>query len=507
MSISGSTATHPSVRPYHQLRCAEPCSQPFLVRGLRRRLLPRAAPGDVVDDAALRDARRRTGARRRRRAALRAAARRAPATRPRPPPASWRRSPGSRARCACSWAPAPTPRVPALAAALGGSAPSREVFRLERRGGRHRARPGARSRALLGADPRVAYVERDRALRLAADPFDTVDSRPEARASSTRGPTTRCGAARGPGRRRRRLAAQDRRGGHRRGREPPRAGRAASRGTYDICSRRAARDRPGGARHVRRRPDLGRRRQRHRRQGRGRATRGCWRCARRATGELHRAATLVRGIEAAVRTRRRRDQPEPGRPGLLASARRARSRPPSTTTCCRWPRRATTAQTATRSSSPPPPSAARAGARGIGLSVTRHAPGRRAARFSNHNDYVSLAAPGRGRRRLRARRVLDPAGQRARRELGRPALAARALVRRRAAGASPTARARASRPRSSSGIAALVWQVQPRLPSEQVAARADPLGPADRRAAAGTSSPARRGGRRRGGGARPRSTT
>ena len=40
---------------------------------------------------------------------------------------------------------------------------------------------------------------------------------------------------------------------------------------------------------------------------------------------------------------------------------------------------------------------------------------------------------------------------------------------RRAASATPTGRAPASRPRSSSGIAALTWQVEPRLASEQVA--------------------------------------
>ena len=52
----------------------------------------------------------------------------------------------------------------------------------------------------------------------------------------------------------------------------------------------------------------------------------------------------------------------------------------------------------------------RAGRRGIGLSVGATMPNGAAAAFSTHNKFVSLAAPGRERRRLPLRRVLDAAG-------------------------------------------------------------------------------------------------
>ena len=98
--------------------------------------------------------------------------------------------------------------------------------------------------------------------------------------------------------------------------------------------------------------------------------------------------------------------------------------------------------------------------------------------FSTHNDYVSIAAPGRRRLGLRARRVLHPA--------------------RRAARTNGTTRSSCSRLFSQgavrfaygegtsfaaplvSGLAALVWQVQPRLASEQVADVLHPHRPPDR---------------------------
>ena len=64
--------------------------------------------------------------------------------------------------------------VPSLAAALRRLGAQPEGVQAERRGGRHRAL-GARARPALGSDPRVAYVERDRDLRVAVDPYDTVD--------------------------------------------------------------------------------------------------------------------------------------------------------------------------------------------------------------------------------------------------------------------------------------------------------------------------------------------
>jgi subtilisin family serine protease len=109
----------------------------------------------------------------------------------------------------------------------------------------------------------------------------------------------------------------------------------------------------------------------------------------------------------------------------------------------------------------------RRGRPGIGLSVAATRPNGSVPRFSTHNRFVSLAAPGAGRRgcahgllstlpanrasdwddrRACARRVRDPSG--ARFAYGEGTSFAAALV---------------------SGIAALVWQVEPRLASEQVA--------------------------------------
>jgi subtilisin family serine protease len=104
---------------------------------------------------------------------------------------------------------------------------------------------------------------------------------------------------------------------------------------------------------------------------------------------------------------------------------------------------------------------------GIGLSVAATRPNGTVPRFSTHNRFVSLAAPGAGRRgcahgllstlpaneatdwddrRSCSRLVSDPSG--ARFGYGEGTSFAAALV---------------------SGIAALVWQVEPRLASEQVA--------------------------------------
>jgi subtilisin family serine protease len=108
----------------------------------------------------------------------------------------------------------------------------------------------------------------------------------------------------------------------------------------------------------------------------------------------------------------------------------------------------------------------RGGRPGIGLSVAATRPNGRAPRFSTHNRYVSLAAPGAGPsgcshgvlaalpasatdwddRRSCSRIVLDPSG--ARFAYGEGTSFAAPIV---------------------SGIAALAWQVEPRLASEQVA--------------------------------------
>ena len=109
----------------------------------------------------------------------------------------------------------------------------------------------------------------------------------------------------------------------------------------------------------------------------------------------------------------------------------------------------------------------RRGAPGIGLSVAATRPNGRVARFSTHNDHVSLAAPGAGPAgcdhgvlstlplqkgtewddpRSCSRIVIDPSGTRF--GYGEGTSFAAPIV---------------------SGLAALVWQVEPRLASEQVA--------------------------------------
>ena len=91
----------------------------------------------------------------------------------------------------------------------------------------------------------------------------------------------------------------------------------------------------------------------------------------------------------------------------------------------------------------------RRGGRGIGLSVAATKPDGSVASFSNHNQFVSLAAPGASGGELRVRRVLDAARQRAE-PSGTTQGAARGSSPT-AARATPTARARASPRRSSPG--------------------------------------------------------
>ena len=140
---------------------------------------------------------------------------------------------------------------------------------------------------------------------------------------------------------------------------------------------------------------------------------------------------------------------------------RARGWRSSTTCCPSRPSGNNARERATRSSSRPPPWAGPAGRRGIGLSVAATMPDGSAAAFSNHNGFVSLAAPGRERRRLPLRRLLD-AARHDRRALGRPGRlpdgvftgvgGARYAYGEGTSFAAPIV----------SGIAALAWQAEPR---------------------------------------------
>ena len=388
-------------------------------------------------------------------------------------------------RRGCSWASARTPTVPAVAATLRALGAEAEAFGLigvlaarvpvrRRRVGRAARRP---ARGLRRARPQAAGGRRP--LRHASIPPP---------GSSSPGSSTTCARAR-------RIAAAG--GGSSRTvavidtgarREPPRVRRPRSPHLRHRhrAARRDRRDRP---RHLRRGPDRGHRRQRHRRQGRGGQHPARGRCAPRATASS-RSSDLIRGIDFSIRSgadvlnmslagRRlhRRSQARaleaaffndvlpggglgqqragrqparvPGRGGRRR-ARRARA------SACRWPPRSRTAAVAPFSEPQPLRQPGRA-----------RAQGRRGCEFG-----VFSTLPGQHRH-----------------DLGRPgALLAR--LRRAAAPATPTPRARASRPRSprasprSSGRWSRGWPPS-RWPRCSPARRARPSG------AAGTSSPAR----------------
>ena len=180
------------------------------------------------------------------------------------------------------------------------------------------------------------------------------------------------------------------------------------------------------------------------------------------------SSDLIRGIEFSIR--RGADVINMSLAGDRASRHRtrARSRRRSSTTCCPWPRRATTRRTATRVEFPAAAVGGRRGGRGIGLSVAATKPDGSVAPFSTHNDFVSIAAPGRERGRLRAS-ASSPRSRPTHDARPGTRAAARCVF-------TGTAGARYAYGEGTSfaapivsGLAALAWQVERRLASEQVA--------------------------------------
>ena len=154
-------------------------------------------------------------------------------------------------------------------------------------------------------------------------PATATSRTPTTAISTSPGPSTRCAPAR---RSRRPAAAPPRQVAvldtGRRRRPPGPAGRLAT--AFDTRPRGQRRDRSGRARHLRGRADLGGRRQRPRRQGRGRRHDrhpGPRLDERRLHARRRAARPRLRGPH-----RGRRGQPEPGRATASAPARPARSR-------------------------------------------------------------------------------------------------------------------------------------------------------------------------------------
>ena len=308
MLISGSTGTHPSARPYHRRSAQGParhvprrrfrqrCYHSGASRRGRRRRASGGWPGPTQErPRAGRWSCRFHGARRALAASaggLRAIARSAGPVRV---------LVGARRHA----------DVGPLAARLERLGAHPESFRLS--GVLAATAPSGRALArALGSDPRVAYVERDRQLRVAVDPFDSVDLTPGGSGIKYTWAYDEVGAAAALAAVRRRLPAHDRRGGHGRGRDPPGAGGQGRAYLRPLLGWPDG-HRPGRARHLRGRSHRCRGRQRDRRQGRGgqhqilaiRASRD---------GNVTVSAIVARH-RGGDRSRRVGDQHEPLRPG------------------------------------------------------------------------------------------------------------------------------------------------------------------------------------------------
>ena len=109
----------------------------------------------------------------------------------------------------------------------------------------------------------------------------------------------------------------------------------------------------------------------------------------------------------------------------------------------------------------------RRGGRGIGLSVAATQPGGNVASFSNHNDYVSLAAPGASASCRKG--VFSTIPRQGGTQWDIPSLCASRIYTDPGGGRWAYAQGTSFAAPIAAGIAALAWQVEPRLQSEQVA--------------------------------------
>ena len=323
-----------------------------------------------------------------------------------------------------------------------------------------RAPSGSALVAALRADPRVAYVEPDRTLRVSADPFDAVDPATGVKFTWFYDDVRAAEALAAAGGGSQRSVAVIDTGvdvGH-----PELAGRIAR--TFDTRTRNtdvsdfvghgtfvsgliAAIDGNG----------IG---------GKGVAGNTRLVAVRASRDGSFSVSDLIRGIEFSIRAGADViNMSLAGRGFTHQPGARARPRP-SSTTCCPSRRPATTASTATRSSFPRRPSAAAAATR---ASACRSAPPARTGRSRRSRPTTSSSAsPHRGP----ARPVARPACCRRCRPGPGPPGTTRCPARessRWRRGATRYAEGTSFSAPIVSGIAALDWQVEPRLASEQVA--------------------------------------
>jgi subtilisin family serine protease len=351
--------------------------------------------------------------------------------------------------------------LPSLAAALRRLGARPQVLRLT--GVLAATVPsGAVLARALGSDPRVAYIERDRPVHVAADPFDSVDVTLGGSGIKYTWAYDEVGAAAAlvaaGGGSRRRIALIDT------GvdvTQPELTGRIA--GTYDVLSKGArVIDRVGHGTFV---AGLIAALDGNGIGGKGVAGNTRIMAVRAARSESTTVGRIARAIEVAVRRGARIVNLSLSGLGVSASQLRALE-------LAFYNDVLPVAAAGNNGQNGNPlefPAAAiggRRGRRGIGLSVTATRPGGGRTSFSTHNDYVSLAAPGAGAGgcELGVFSIL-PANRTS--DWDDPLSCARVFSQngvRFAYGEGTSFAAPLV-----SGIAALVWEVQPRLKSEQVA--------------------------------------